>query len=561
MKPWEMFSSPEVEEPVAPVPPTAAPAGPPAAKPDLMDKIEDVGQTIPAGLARGVASGVGAGGDLRDLVMMGAEKAGVVSPETIEKAFGYLSYVLPQAGAVTKGAPTSAQATKAIENNLTGELYEPKTPAGKFANTASEFAGNPLSYIGGGGFGMKLLQAISGGVGSEALGQLMEGKDGEGVARIIGAILGGYGPRGVARAVTPSPIDPARQAALNTMRAEGINPTAGQATGNKALQYAESYLGDAPLAGGQATEATQRAGQQFAGAALRRAGENELRATTDVIDDAFNRIGGRMDQLAANNVLQFDVPFFDRINRAQRDYRGLFLDPLTRPQVEHIHEMAMNQITQSLNAGAPLPGAVYQATRTTLDSIAKSQNPQLKRFAMDIKNAYDQVMERSIRRTNPGDAGEWAVAQRQYRNLIPIAEAASKDTEGTITPQKMRQALEKQNRKAYQRGRGDLNQLTRAGNTILQQLPNSGTAQRLGIISGLGGVGGALTGDTWEDKLKRGLAGAAAPAMAGRLLMSRGVQGYLGNQTAANVLRRMPQSRYRTGLVAGTRELQDDEED
>lgn len=564
LKPWEMFSqSAEPEEPVAPAaPPAAATAEPAAAKPDMMDTIEDVGQTVPAGLARGVASGVGAGGDLRDLVMMGAEKAGVVSPETVEKAFKYLSYVFPQASAVTKAAPTSSEVKQAIEKNVTGELYEPKTPTGKLVGSAAEFAGNPLSYVGPGGMGMKLLQALSGGVGSEALGQALEGKDGEGVARIIGALIGGYAPRGVAHVVTPSPIDASRQAALNTIRQEGIQPTAGQATGNKALQYAESYLGDAPFAGGKATEAAQTAGQQFAGAALRRAGENELRATPDVLDSAFNRIGRQMDDLAANNVLQFDVPFLNRVNRATRRYHDLFLDPLTRPQVEHVQQMAMNQITTSLQGGVgSLPGQAYQASRETLEALSKSQNTRLKLFANEVRQAYDQVMERSIRRNNPADAGAWREAQRQYRNLIPISRAASVDTEGTLTPQKMRQALQAQNRRAYERGRGDLNRLTRAGNTILQQLPNSGTAQRLGIITGVGGVGGALTGDTMEDKIKRGLMGAAAPALAGRFLMSRPTQAYLANQRATDILRRMPPSRYRTGLVGATQALPDDEEE
>lgn len=557
----------------APVVETTAPEPTPPAAPTEPDKPElsgqeqfaDVFKSGVAGAGRGAIQGVGTGGDLRELIKKGAEKAGIVDPATVDKLITAFGVVGGPIGNIIASGPTSKNLQEKVEG-VTGEFHEPQTTAGKFAGTAGEFVGNPLSYVGPGGLGAKALQAASAGLGSEAAGQMFEGEEGEGAARVAGAVAGGFGPRGISKAITPLTTNPERQALVNTLRQEGIQPTAGQATGSKALQYSESMFGDALGAGNKATHATERAGEQFTRANTRHIGQAGERATSDVIDDTFANLSREMDGLAARNVMQVDMPFFNDINLLQRDYRNLLKDPLTRPQVEGMYEMAFNQINASLARGSPLPGAVYQSARTTLDGIARgAQNSELKRFAYAMKSAYDEVMNRSIQALNPADAGAWRAAQRQYRNLIPISRAsgAGSAAEGILTPAQMRQALKAQSRRGYERGRGDLAGVTRAADAILKPLPNSGTAQRNALTAGMAGVGG-LAGAGGTGDTSGGISGAAIGAImspiAGRALMSRPAQRYLGNQAMSNVIRRLPQSRYRTGMVGTAQELQDEEE-
>jgi hypothetical protein len=106
--------------------------------------------------------------------------------------------------------------------------------------------------------------------------------------------------------------------------------------------------------------------------------------------------------------------------------------------------------------------------------------------------------------------------------------AGAATAEGLISPSQLRNATVTQNRRDYARGQGDFADLARSGEAVMKPLPNSGTAPRQNIqniMSILGSVaGGARAG------LPGAVAGIAAPAVAGRVLMSRPVQAYLGNQ-------------------------------
>ena len=109
--------------------------------------------------------------------------------------------------------------------------------------------------------------------------------------------------------------------------------------------------------------------------------------------------------------------------------------------------------------------------------------------------------------------------------------AGSAVAEGLISPSQLRNAVVQQDRRGYARGHGDFSDLARAAEAIMKPLPQSGTAPRQffqRLASGIGAVlGGATAG------LPGAAAGFAAPAAAGRLLMSRPVQAYLGNQALA----------------------------
>lgn len=407
---------------------------------------------------------------------------------------------------------------------------------------------SPTAAIASRGYGLvptSIASAVEGGVlgGAQGFGQ-GEGVDdrldkmgsGAGWGAAIGGALPGLvslGANAVRRIITPNTIAPERQALTDALAREGVDVSAGQATGNAGLRYAESEIG-----GQAAQDMMERQGEQFTAAALRRAGATANRATPEVIDNNFRRIGNEFDTLAANNQLHPDRQLAHDLGGAWREYASLVPESARAPVVESmIHDLG-----QTLSQG-PLDGAAYQAARSRLDRYARgaAADPQLQDALYGIRNALDDAMERTITRVNPQDLGRWQTARRQYRNMLTIERAATGAGEnaalGLISPSQLRNAtVVTQGRRAYGRGNGDFAELARAGEGVMKAMPNSGTAGRFraqnvgtGLLSTLGAIGGTSAGGPVA-----GVAGAAVGAMTprvvGQIMMSRGGQAYLRNQ-------------------------------
>ena len=87
---------------------------------------------------------------------------------------------------------------------------------------------------------------------SETAGQLTKGTAAEPWARGIAGVAGGVGG---AKLITPAaPASATRQAAIATLERENIPLTAGQRTGSKPIQWAESTAADMPGSAGRAAE-------------------------------------------------------------------------------------------------------------------------------------------------------------------------------------------------------------------------------------------------------------------------------------------------------------------
>lgn len=489
----------------------------------------DVAKSAGIGAVRGAIGMVGGGGDLRSLASAGVDKAGEMlgfDPSTVKNVASKVASLTPLMA--LNYAPTSHDIQSKIEET-TGEFYKPKTTAGEYAQTAGEFL--PAALGGEGSLASRAAQVLVPALASETAGQVTKGSDAEPYARTVAALLSPVAASAARRIITPLPAAPERTALANALRGEGVELTAGQATGNKPLQWAESVLGDIPGSGGGASRMQANQGEQFTSAALRRAGETADRATPEVIDQAFNRIGGNFDRLAANNTLHMDNQFVTDLLRTAHDYHALVPPAMRSPIIESIvHDIGT---TQAANNGQ-IAGEAYQALSSRLARAARgTADPQLKEALSGIKNSLDDAMERSIAIHNPGDAGAWREARNEYRNLLVLEKAStaagSSTAEGIISPSSLRNAtVNTQGRRNYARGNGDFADLARAGEAILKPLPNSGTAPRQYIqhlITALGsGAGGMVA------SIPGMVAGAAAPAAVGRVLMNPLVQRYLSNQ-------------------------------
>jgi hypothetical protein len=527
MSEWDAFPT-AAQAPAAPQAASAWDAFPAAPMPSVG---ADIAKGGGIGLAQGVIGLAGLPGDTRALAMLGASKALAalgMPQEHIDYANKVLSESAPGGGPLF--GPTSSDIQSKIEN-VTGPFYQPQTVPGQYARTAGQFI--PAAIGGEEALIPRLIkQALVPAAVSETAGQATKGTSAEPYARIGGAILGGVGaaavPNIARRIVTPLPATPARQAAVQTLAAEGVPVTAGQVTGSPALRYLESSLGDAPFAGGQATRAAEQQAEAFTAATLRRAGENATRATPQVVDQAFTRIGNEFDRLAANNTMQVDRRLGNDLRTAELEYNRLTPPNARAPVVNEMINDIQNIAAQN---GGALPGAQYQAFRSRLDRAARATraDPQLSGALFDVRNSLDDAMQRSIR---PQDRGAWQEVRRQYRNMLVIEKAvtgAGENTaQGLISPAALRNATVGQNRRSYARGQGDFADLAHAGESLLKPLPQSGTAPRAfaaaipaivgaGIAGGPGAAIGAGTS-------------VVAPGLAGRVLMSRPVQAYLANQ-------------------------------
>jgi len=489
----------------------------------------DAVKGLGSGLVRGGAALAGLPGDISELGARGLDVATRFIGDKLGVNIAERANQKPLLG--------SGQILDGVQS-VVGELPKPKTTLGEYAQTVGEFA-----------------PGIVAGPGGLAAGQLTKGSEAEPFARVAGALAGGFAPSALGRMVSPLPINAERAAAVNTLRGEGVTDlTAGQVTGRKPLQYLEAERGR----GGNLMESQA---EQFTQAALRRVGENANRATPEVIDRAFDRIGQDFDNLAARNTLGVDRQFANDIATLQRDYHFL-----ANPMQRQVLDDAVNDVIGVIQQGnGSIAGPAYQAMRSRLDKAqrgARGSDNQLSDAFMAMRNALDDAMERSIQSSgNTRDLGAWRNARNQYRNILVVEKAATGAGEGAaaglISPAKLREAtVSTHGRRNYARGQGDFADLARAGVQTMSPLPNSGTPGRIsaqnigaGSLSLLGGVGGAANsgGDPTATALGF-LAGAVAPRAIGRAATSRMGRAYLGNQAATGLLGNLnPQ---RAGLLS-----------
>lgn len=357
-------------------------------------------------------------------------------------------------------------------------------------------------------------------------------------AELAGQVLGAVGAAGVTRGarrlVTPSPTSPDRVAAADTLAREGVELSAGQRTGNKGLQYAEAELG-----GRTGAALTERQAEQFTSAALKRAGVRAKKATPEVIDQAFRRIGNDFDDLAARNTMPMDRQLGADLGDVWREYMELVPDSQQAPAVRNL---VTDLVSQAGNTGA-LDGRAYQTFRSRVDRMARGakSDPQLQDALFGIRNALDDAMERAM---SPEDVALWGQARREYRNLMVIEKAATSAGEnaanGMISPAALRAALVGQSRRAYARGLSDFAELARSGVATMTPLPQSGTAPRAAVNAVKAAapfVGATLAGGgtLGPGAVAGAVAGAALPNLAGRAILSKPGRAYLGNQLVRDI--------------------------
>jgi hypothetical protein len=408
--------------------------------------------------------------------------------------------------------------------------YQPQTTAGQYAKSAGEMLGGNM-VLPGGSAGARAFAGITGGLGAEASGQLAERlghPELEPYARVAGALAA---PVVAGRVVTPFRTDPNRLAAAEQLRAENIPVSAGQQTGNRALQYMESALGDSP-GGVTAAEGQQQAFNAAVSRRMLPEGAPGIPALTpDVMKGRAGEISQAYNEVLSRNALQYDLPLGNDILGTLGKYRD---------RVQLAQKADLDKNIKKLNADivanqGALTGEQYQQARSFFGQQSRDFRGRDSAYAQansDIKKALDAAWERSATASgNLEDVAAKRALDRNYRAQDTITKALANSPNagvGDVSQFALGGAARSSaGTNAAVRGQDDLSALATAARTIMRAPPNSGTAARqqvLGLPQALGIGGGALAGGPIG-----GLAGYFAPGVGSWVLNTRPGQAYLGN--------------------------------
>lgn len=444
--------------------------------------------------------------------------------------------------------PNYNDAKRRVEG-YTGEFYQPKTTAGKYARTIGEFA---PGAIGGGGLAARAARVALPAVTSEAAGQMAEGTGYEPVARVAGALAASRIPGMAGRIATPAPADPARANAVRTLEGEGVTAlTAGQRTGNERVRWIEDATAMVPGGGGRATAMQNEAADQFTRAALARAGIQADRATPQTMDRAFRDIGQEYHNFGNGAVITRSPQLERRLDDIVRRYQRNTPPTMRRDAIGSI----AGDVVAATRSETGLLGQQLTRYRSELRQLQRSLkgDQDAARAVGEMVDAFDGALMRSL----PKQQRQQTMQQlrdlnTRYRNLLALEDAASVAGEGAtaglISPAALRTAVKTANKREYVRGRHPMSDLARSGAAVLQPLRSSGTAERSfaqGVISAPSAVPTALAGalGSGGDPITTGaalLAPWAAKAATARAIMSGPGQRYLGNQSFPQQIENIP---------------------
>lgn len=493
-----------------------------------------------SGFAHGILGVLGAPGDISAAVSSAADyianQLGVPADKynAVKQIVSNAFQQTPGIGAFVN-APTSADLQSKVAA-VTGPLYKPQNKTEEYISSVASMT--PAIVAGPGGLARRAVsQVLIPGVTSQAAGDIpaVKGTAAEPFVRAGAAMLS---PSAAERMVTPITTAPTRAQAARILEKEGVDISAGQKTGSKFLRKQEEELG-----GATTENLAERQSEQFTSAVLKRVGEDAPRATSDVMNNAFDRIGGQMNKLAASNTLTVDTKLTNDLKAAQAEYNRLISPNNRAPIVDEVVNDILKPVASGLSGGT-IAGDQYQAIRMQLgkDARAVKNDPHLQDTLYTIQRAVDDAAERAISAQNPDMLGEWRQARQEYKNLLTVEKAINYQGEaansGIVTPQNLARAVKAMGGgRDYSRGRTDLSVLAKAGSEVMAPLANSNTASRARTsnllhatgagLAAAAGFGGHAAGLSPEAVIGSAVAAAALPRAVGEGLI-RG-RGYLGN--------------------------------
>ena len=487
--------------------------------PDLADQInvgEDLSKSLGSAAWSAVTGILGLPGAFTNTVEMGMDVLGLGSRDADQRAFGY---------------PEASAAVNNLRENLppflagTDPNYEPQTRGGRFLKTGAELAAS-----GGAGSARKMAQqVVAPTLLSEGGKELAEGSILETPAQIAGLMAGGKALDVAENALAGGKVDPRRLEAVDTLRNAGIEPTAGQATGQPSLAFAEEATQS-----GRAKR--QGAVDQFTDAAIMQAIPPSFRDRVqfepnmmpqEKMEKLRTTLTDTMDELAARNSVPITTELFEEVFEVAQDYKKKLSTSEKSPYFEKLAEDMVN-----LAGAGQLRGAEFQRIRSDLSELT-TKDGITKGAAVKVIRALEAAMGEQIKKgRNVEDIALYRDVRKGYSDLMVLEDAAkrNRDTGFNISPAALANAARKKDAQSYVYGRDTFSDLYRAADDVLTGAGNpSGTANTLKALLGptfaMGAAGSAATAT--GIPFPAAMAGAlAAPLVRNKALQSDFLQEY-----------------------------------
>ena len=438
--------------------------------PELSDPVslgEDLSKAIGSGANSALAGIIGLPGAFTNTIEMGLDQLGLGFRDDDERAFGF-----PEATAAIN------QVREKLPPFLAGTdpSYEPQTRAGRYLKTGSELV---ASGGAGGGARKMLQQVVAPTLLSEGGREAFEGTILETPAQIAGLMVGGKALDVAENSLAGGKVDPSRLKAVDTLKEAGIEPTAGQATGQPSLAFAEEQTRS-----GRAKR--QGAVDQFSNAAITQAIPPSLRDRVqfepgmmpqEKMEKLRKTLTDTMDELAARNSVPITTELFEEVFEVAQDYKKKLSTSEKSPYFEKLAEEMVD-----LAGAGQLRGAEFQRIRSDLSELT-TKDGITKGAAVKVIRALEDAMGKQIAKgRNTEDIALYRDVRKGYSDLMVLEDAAkkNKDVEFNITPSALAIAARNKDAQSYVYGRDTFSDLYRAGNTILTRADNpSGTANTL----------------------------------------------------------------------------------
>lgn len=293
-----------------------------------------------------------------------------------------------------------------------------------------------------------------------------------GQAAVGGAAgVGGHAlAKSIGQAVTPT-------TQAKALMEQGVQPTVGQAHGG-VLNTLEQKLTSVPFVGDAVNYARNRASKEF-----------EQRVLERVAPGAKN-----VDEANAYASKLYDdvVPSLRPTKQMVLNIQDAERNALNNPELTDQGKQILSGLVQKhfANAGQ-LVGPALKNVDSELGYLARKYaggDPASRTLADEIYN-LQQAFRTGLESGLPADLqGKLQVANKAYRELIPINKAASSRADERVMPRALQKAMARQQRTDVTRMRPD--ELVDSGVAVLpSSVPDSGTAGR--VMLGAGGLVGS----------------------------------------------------------------------
>jgi hypothetical protein len=337
-------------------------------------------------------------------------------------------------------------------------------------------------------------------------------------AELAGNYVGGKVAQKVVSPIN-APTNPERERLVEVLDQEGIPLTAGERTGNKRLVKTEQMMSQLPGSGGGM--ASDAAKQQAAinRSVARRAGLDTDTLTTEVVNDHMYKVlGPEIDRVVTNNTMQISPAFQQTVKDVRTSLVGM--KAAGAAEIKDLLNQFDNKIqTDPVTGAKTMPGKFYQSLMSDFGDAITSAKGSIRGDLIKVRDGIRTQMESSML---PQDAALLRELNRKYANAALIqgvmGSAGAKAAEGDVSLLQLRQGINRSmGSDAYGKGQGDLNDLARAGQSVLRQPTDSQTPagtwiNKLLTGAGIGGAGAGayFLGGTPEAAM----AGAAVPVLA-----------------------------------------------